>query len=169
MLLGLYLTHKCFISIVFYAASLLCSQHCLNNWGPVQHGNEGSLVQKLRISRQQQQNIKPSAEPFCVGNLWAYPDHRSMKQALPSLPTNFVEVTGFPSWRLTSPQWFHVPLPTCWWSLRALMGNWTTRYLLLFLHMKQWLKYLPLSHVAFCVPIYYWNFCADILKSSPVL
>ena len=90
----------------------------------------------IKNSRQQQQNIKPSAEPFCVGNLWAYPGHRSMKQALPSLPTNFVEVTGFPSWWLTSPQWFHVPLPKCWWLLRALMGNWTTRYLLLFLYMK---------------------------------
>lgn len=52
----------------------------------------------IKNSREQQQNIKPSAEPFCVGNLWAYPGHRSMKQALPSLPTNFVEVTGFPSW-----------------------------------------------------------------------
>lgn len=59
----------------------------------------GAIVQNLlRIQESNSRTLNQAQSPSVWGTSGPTPGHRSMKQALPSLPTNFVEVTGFPSW-----------------------------------------------------------------------
>lgn len=44
--------------------STLTQDELHNLWSPLKNENAGSLVQKLRISRNPPQNIKTRAEPF---------------------------------------------------------------------------------------------------------
>ena len=126
--------------------------------GLVQNWNGGHLVQNLlRIQESNSRTLNQAQSPSVWGT---------------SGPT---QVTG---------QWsrpcLHYP-QTLWKSLGFLLGDWPV-------HRPWWengplgiscsfytwnsdwniCPYLMLSF-AWWVPIYYWNFCADILKSNPVL